>query len=123
MLEQYGRIGILLFFALAFPVGALLLSYALGILRLRPQNPNPVKEETYECGVETEGETWVRFNPRYYMFALLFVVFDVEVIFLYPWAVAFRQVKFFGLIEALLFVLILLVGYVYAWRKRALEWR
>lgn len=123
MLEQYGRIGILLFFALAFPVGALVLSYALGILRLRPKNPNPVKEETYECGVETEGETWVRFNPHYYMFALLFVVFDVEVIFLYPWAVTFRQVKFFGFIEALLFVLILLVGYVYAWRKKAIEWR
>ena len=122
MLEQFGRLGILLFFALAFPVGALVTSYLLGVLRLRPKAPNAIKDRTYECGVETEGDTWVQFNVRYYMFALLFVLFDVEVVFLYPWAVAFRQVKFFGFVEAVLFILILMIGYVYAWRKRALEW-
>ena len=123
MLEQYGRLGILLFFALVFPVGALIFSALLGLMRYRPKNPNPIKRETYECGVETEGETWVQFNFRYYIFALLFVIFDIEVIFLYPWAVALRQVKVFGFVEAVVFILILLVGYVYAWRKRALEWR
>jgi len=64
----------------------------------------------------------VQFNFRYYFFALIFVIFDIEAVFLYPWAVAFRQVKLFGFVEALIFVVILVVGYLYAWRKRALEW-
>ena len=123
MLEQYGRAGVLLLFAFAFPILPIVASFVLGLLRLRPRKPDPVKDATYECGVETEGDTWVQFNARYYLVALLFVVFDVEAVFLYPWAVAFRQVKLFGFVEALVFILVLLVGYVYAWRKRALEWR
>ncbi len=123
MLEQYGRTGILLLFGFAFPLIPLVASFVFGLLRIRPRRPDPVKDAPYECGVETEGDTWVQFNFRYYLIALLFVVFDVEVVFLYPWAVAFRQVKLFGFVEALIFVLILVVGYVYAWRKRALEWR
>lgn len=122
MLEQYGRAGILLLFALAFPITPLLISVLLGLVRVRPRAPNPIKSDTYECGMETEGNTWVQFNFRYYFFALLFVIFDVEAVFLYPWAVAFRQVKLFGFVEALIFVVILVVGYLYAWRKRALEW-
>lgn len=122
MLEQYGRAGILLLFALAFPITPLLISVLLGLVRIRPRAPNPIKSDTYECGMETEGNTWVQFNFRYYFFALVFVIFDVEAVFLYPWAVAFRQVKLFGFVEALIFVLILAVGYLYAWRKRALEW-
>jgi NADH-quinone oxidoreductase subunit A len=122
LLEQYGRAGILLLFALAFPITPLLISVLLGLVRVRPRAPNPIKSDTYECGMETEGNTWVQFNFRYYFFALLFVIFDVEAVFLYPWAVAFRQVKLFGFVEALIFVVILLVGYLYAWRKRALEW-
>jgi NADH-quinone oxidoreductase subunit A len=122
LLEQYGRAGILLLFAFAFPLAALLMSALLGLLRVRPRAPDPIKSATYECGMETEGNTWVQFNFRYYYFALLFVIFDIEAVFLYPWAVAFRQVKLFGFVEVLLFIAILLVGYVYAWRKRALEW-
>jgi NADH-quinone oxidoreductase subunit A len=122
LLEQYGRAGILLLFALAFPITPLLISVLLGLVRIRPRAPDPIKSDTYECGMETEGNTWVQFNFRYYFFALVFVIFDVEAVFLYPWAVAFRQVKLFGFVEALIFVLILVVGYLYAWRKRALEW-
>ena len=122
MLEQYGRAGILLLFAFAFPITPLLISVLLGLVRIRPRAPNPIKSDTYECGMETEGNTWVQFNFRYYFFALVFVIFDIEAVFLYPWAVAFRQVKLFGFVEALIFVVILVVGYLYAWRKRALEW-
>ena len=123
MLEQYGRAGFLLLFAFAFPIAPLLISALLGVLRIRPRAPDPIKSDTYECGMETEGNTWVQFNFRYYFFALVFVIFDVEAVFLYPWAVAFRQVKLFGFVEALIFLLILVVGYLYAWRKHALEWR
>jgi NADH-quinone oxidoreductase subunit A len=123
LLEQYGRVGVLLLFALAFPITPLLISVLLGLIRVRPSAPDPIKSATYECGMETEGNTWVQFNFRYYFFALIFVVFDIEAVFLYPWAVAFRQVKLFGFVEALIFVVILVVGYLYAWRKRALEWR
>ena len=123
MLEQYGRAGILLLFALAFPITPLLISVLLGLVHIRPRAPDPIKSDTYECGMETEGNTWVQFNFRYYFFALVFVIFDIEAVFLYPWAVAFRQVKLFGFVEALIFVVILVIGYLYAWRKRALEWR
>ena len=95
----------------------------MGLVRIRPRAPDPIKSATYECGMETEGNTWVQFNFRYYYFALIFVIFSIEAVFLYPWAVAFRQVKLFGFVEALLFILILVVGYLYAWRKGALEWR
>ena len=122
MLEEFGRAGFLLLFALAFPLAPILVSVLLGALKIRPNHPNPVKSSTYECGVETVGDAWGQFNVRYYIIALLFVLFSVEAVFLYPWAVAFRQLGLFALIEAVLFVLILVVGYVYAWRRQALEW-
>ena len=123
MLEQYGRTGFLLIFAIAFPLIPLVASFVLGIFRIRPKKPDVIKTATYECGVETEGDAWGQFNFRYYQFALLFVVFDIETVFLYPWAVAFRQAKLFGFVEALIFIAVLLVGYAYAWRKKALEWQ
>ena len=122
MLEQFGRAGILLIFALAFPLVPLGVSLLLGALKLRPKRPDPVKSAPYECGVETIGDTWGQFNVRYYVIALLFVIFEVEAVFLYPWAVAFRQLGLFAFVEAVLFVLILVVGYLYAWRTKALEW-
>ena len=122
MLEEFGRAGFLLLFALAFPLAPILVSVLLVALKIRPNHPNPVKSSTYECGVETVGDAWGQFNVRYYILALLFVLFSVEAVFLYPWAVAFRQLGLFALIEAVLFVLILVVGYVYAWRRQALEW-
>jgi len=122
VVEEFGRAGFLLIFALAFPLIPIGASVVFGLLRLRPNRPDPVKTDTYECGVETEGDALVQFNARYYVVALLFVVFDVEAVFLYPWAVAFRQLGLFAFVEAVLFLAVLVVGYVYAWRRKALEW-
>ena len=122
MLSDYGPLLILLIAAIVFPVGGIMTSWLLSLLRLRPDHPDPVKNDTYECGVETIGSSWIQFNFRYYYFALLFVIFDIEAVFLLPWAVYYRQLQLLGFIEMAIFVLILLVGFVYAWRKRALEW-
>ncbi|MGE5553911.1 MAG: NADH-quinone oxidoreductase subunit A [Betaproteobacteria bacterium] len=90
---------------------------------LRPNRPSPVKLATYESGLLTKGETWVRFKIGYYQYALAFVIFDLETLFLYPWAVAFRSLGGFAAWEALLFVVTLLLGLGYAWREGALEWK
>ncbi|HEV3232373.1 MAG TPA: NADH-quinone oxidoreductase subunit A [Candidatus Dormibacteraeota bacterium] len=82
-----------------------------------------VARDTYESGMVPVGEAWVRFHVQYYMYALVFVIFDVEVVFLYPWAVVFRQVGLFALAEIAVFIAILLVGLAYAWRRGALRWR
>ena len=89
---------------------------------LRPHKPTEMKKTTYESGNDPVGVGQVRFNIRYYVFALMFVIFDVETIFLYPWAVAYKQLGLFVLVEMLIFVLLLLVGLVYAWKKRVLTW-
>jgi NADH:ubiquinone oxidoreductase subunit 3 (subunit A) len=123
VLNEYGYIAILLAFAVLFPSLPLMVSFLFRKLNLRPEAPDPVKMDTYECGVETEGDSWVQFNFRYYLVALIFVIFDVEVVFLYSWAVAFPDQLLVGFIEALTFIAILVVGYLYAWRKHALEWR
>ncbi len=122
MLSAWGHVGFLLLLALIFPIGGIAASWALGLLKIRPQAPDPIKEDTFECGIETEGTAWVQFNFRYYYYALLFVIFDVEAVFLYPWAVSFERVAVAGFIEVLTFVAILLIGLAYAWRKNALEW-
>jgi NADH-quinone oxidoreductase subunit A len=95
----------------------------LRLLRIVPNHPNPVKNSIFECGVETIGKTWVQFNFRYYFNALIFLVLDVLVVFLYPWAVQLRELGFAGLIAALFFVALVLVGYIYAWKKKVLEWK
>ncbi|HLC30464.1 MAG TPA: NADH-quinone oxidoreductase subunit A [Dehalococcoidia bacterium] len=122
MLRDFGYVGLLLVVAIIFPVVTLVLSYLLHLARVRPQKPSPTKSAPYECGRDTIGPAWVQFNFRYYLYALLFVVFDIETVFLYPWAVAFKKLQLFGFVEMLIFIAILMVGYVYAWRKRALEW-
>ena len=122
MLSDWGHVGFLLLLALVFPIGGIACSWLFGVLRIRPQAPDPIKDDTYECGVETEGTAWVQFNFRYYYYALLFVIFDVEAVFLYPWAVSFEKVAVAGFIEVLTFVIVLLIGLAYAWRKNALEW-
>ncbi|MGB3491866.1 MAG: photosynthetic/respiratory NAD(P)H-quinone oxidoreductase subunit C [Elainellaceae cyanobacterium] len=99
------------------PVLALTVSYIV-----RPKRKGAERRTTYESGMEPIGGAWIQFNIRYYMFALVFVIFDVEVVFLYPWAVAFNQLGLLAFIEVLIFVAILVVGLVYAWRKGALEW-
>ena len=124
MLNEYGYIAILLAFAVLFPSLPLLISFLLRKVNLRPEAPDPVKMDTYECGVETEGDSWVQFNFRYYLVALLFVVFDVEAIFLYAWAVAYGgDLLVPSFAAVMLFLAILVLGYVYDWRKGGLEWR
>nr|YP_009298448.1 NADH-plastoquinone oxidoreductase subunit 3 [Actinidia tetramera]AON77236.1 NADH-plastoquinone oxidoreductase subunit 3 [Actinidia tetramera] len=89
---------------------------------LAPISKGPEKLSSYESGIEPMGDAWLQFRIRYYMFALVFVVFDVETVFLYPWAMSFDVLGVSVFIEAFIFVLILIVGSVYAWRKGALEW-
>ena len=89
---------------------------------MAPHNPGKIKNDIYECGEKTIGSAWVQFNVGYYLFGLIFLVFDVEAAFLFPWATVVRETGIMGLIEVLLFVVILLVGLAYAWRKGVLEW-
>ena len=89
---------------------------------LAPKKPNPLKQSTYECGIETVGDTWIQFKVQYYIYALVFVVFDVEAVFLFPIAAAYDQLTLFAAFEVVIFVLILTVGLGYAWSKGALEW-
>lgn len=124
--RQYGLIAIFAALALAVPTGMLLVSQALSFFGLRPDKPNPIKKAVYECGFETLFGTWKQFNFRFYSFALIFVIFDIEVVFLFPWAVSFgvlsRQFGMVVLIEMIIFIAVLLVGWLYAWRKGAFEW-
>ena len=89
---------------------------------LRPKNPNRFKLSTYECGEDTIGVPWVKFNIRYYVVALIFILFDVEVVFLFPWALVLRGMRWLALAEMFTFIGILLLGYVYVWAKGDLEW-
>ena len=117
MLNDWIFIGIFLLLAPIFPAAALLIPRLIA-----PRKPNPLKTETDEGGVETYGETWVQFKAQYYIFALVFLIFDIEVVFLFPWAVAFDQLPMFAVLEGVLFILILVAGLLYTWRKGVLEW-
>jgi len=86
------------------------------------KSENPQKKEPYECGIETIGPTWVQFKVGYYLFAILFLIFDVEIAFLVPWAVVFKSIGFVALIEIIVFLIILGLGLLYAWKKQALKW-
>ncbi|NBD26762.1 NADH-quinone oxidoreductase subunit A [Paenibacillus glycinis] len=109
--------------AIFIVIGILLPVVALTVGRLlRPNKPNDEKKTTYESGNEPVGEGQVRFNVRYYLFALMFVVFDVETVFLYPWAVAYKQLGLFVLAEMAIFTGLLLIGLLYAWKKKVLKW-
>ena len=112
-------IPVLIFLLIAIGFGAV--SLLVGRL-IRPHNPYRDKDAPYECGVPPINDARERISIRYYVIAMLFLVFDVEVVFLYPWAVDFRRLGLFGLVEMLIFLVILIVGYVYAWKKEALEW-
>jgi len=104
-------------------VGALVPSSAIILASIiSPKKPNAIKQSTYECGMETVGENWVQFRAQYYIFALVFLVFDVETVFLFPWAVSLGKLPLFAVMEGVVFVLILIAGLVYAWRKGMLEW-
>ena len=117
MISDFGII--LLFFIL----GILFVGIALAAAALiRPSRPNAVKTSTYECGEIPIGEPWIRFNVRFYVIALVFLLFDVEVVFLFPWAVVFKQLGWFAYLEMIVFVVILLTGFAYVWMKGDLDW-
>jgi NADH-quinone oxidoreductase subunit A len=108
---------------LFFIVGAFLVTFALVFAHfVAPHSTNPQKFEPYECGIPTEGMTWLQFNIGYYLFAIIFLVFDVESIFLFPWAVVMKEVGMVAFIEIIIFVFILGLGLLYAWKKGALKW-
>ena len=109
--------GVFMVVATALPAAAITIA---GLLA--PKKPNKIKNSTYECGIETVGESWVQFKAQYYTFGLIFLIFDVETVLLFPWAAAYNQLTLFGIIEAVIFILILLAGLFYAWRKGELEW-
>ena len=116
-LTKYFPIFLFIFVGLILGILTLLVSYFV-----QPRYPEPEKLSTYECGSEPFSDARMPFPVRYYIFAMLFVIFDIEVIFLYPWAVVFTKIGVVGLIEMLIFIGLFVVAYVYAWRKGALEW-
>src|SRR5918999_5572777 len=115
-LTKYFPILLFIFVALAFGVVTLLLSYLV-----QPKYPETEKLSPYECGSEPFSDARMPFPVRYYIFAMLFVIFDIEVIFLYPWALVFKQIGLIGLVEMMIFIGLFVVAYVYAWKKGALE--
>lgn len=117
MQNQWLYIGLFLVVGALVPTAAIVTSWILS-----PRKPNHIKQSTYECGMETVGENWVQFKAQYYVFALVFLVFDVESVFLFPWAVALGKLSLFAVFEGIIFILILIAGLVYAWRKGMLEW-
>jgi NADH-quinone oxidoreductase subunit A len=116
-MSQWIYVGLFILVGLIIPVGAITFAWILG-----PKKPNPIKQSTYECGIETVGDSWVQFKAQYYIFALVFLVFDVETVFLFPWAVRLGSLGMFAVIEGIIFILILIAGLVYTWRKGMLEW-
>jgi NADH:ubiquinone oxidoreductase subunit 3 (subunit A) len=116
-MTTWSYIGIYLAIALVLPAAAILISWVLG-----PKKPDAIKRSTYECGVKPVGDAWVQFKAQYYIFALVFLVFDIEVVFLFPWAVAYNQLPLFGVIAGIVFIVTLAEALIYAWRKGALEW-
>lgn len=117
MLEQYIPIGIMIVLAVVFGLVLVNINKWIG-----PSKPNEEKLSTYESGMEPVKSARERFSVKFYLVAMLFIVFDIEIVFMYPWAVTFRELGMFGLIEMLIFIGVLLVGFVYIWRKGALRW-
>lgn len=115
---EYTGLGIFLLVTLVFPVGALIPAFLL-----QPRQPTKEKRIPYECGVDTIGKTYVQYRAGYFLYALVFLLFDIETVFLYPWAVRFGQFGLFALIEMFIFVGILALGLGYAWKKGALLWK
>ena len=117
MLQNYVPILVLFLLAAAFGLGCVAISAVLG-----PKRPNPDKMSVYECGMTVEPGAKRPFDIKYYLIAMAFLIFDVEVVFLYPWAVKYKALGLFGFVEMMVFMFILLVGYAYIWRKGVLEW-
>jgi NADH-quinone oxidoreductase subunit A len=117
VLYNYIFVGLLLIVAVVFGLAPIVVERMIA-----PRKRTLAKGDTYECGVKTIGETWVRFRIQYYIYALMFVVFDIETVFLFPWAVSYEDLGAFALIEMVVFLVMLSVGLVYAWAKGVLRW-
>ncbi len=117
MLRDYLPIVVLFILALAFAIGTVIISYLVGT-----RKPTLEKITPYECGIEPRTPARVRLSIKFFLIAMLFIVFDIEAIFIFPWAVVFRELKLYGFIEMLIFILILAVSLAYAWKRGALEW-
>jgi NADH-quinone oxidoreductase subunit A len=123
LLANYGFIALFLLVAIGFAAFTLLIPIALRFLKIVPRKPNAIKSSTYECGMQTIGTSWVQFNFRYYFYALMFIALDVLVVFLYPWAVGLRQLGLFAFVGVVVLIVIVIIGYVYAWKRKVLEWK
>src|SRR5262245_24394152 len=117
ILLNYVFIGLLLLAAIVFGAAPLVI-----VELIAPRKRSTSKSETYECGVLTTGETWIRFRIQYYIYALMFVIFDIETVFLYPWAVSYGNLGLFALVEMVIFLAMLVVGLVFAWARGVLRW-
>lgn len=117
-MSDFMKIFIFFIVAIIFPVMAMIMPRIL-----QPRHPNEEKISQYECGVETTGRNVTRYRVSYFLYAIVFVVFDVETVFLFPWAVEFNHLGLFALIEAFIFAAILAIGLAYAWKKGALTWK
>ncbi len=118
MLSQYAFILILSVFGMILPIAAVSIGWLLG-----PRRPDPIKNDIYESGMKTIGDTWVQFRAQYYLIGLVFLVFDLEVIFLFPIAIAYGQLTLASVAAVVLFITLLVVGLAYDWRKGGLEWQ
>jgi len=123
LLANYGLIGLFFIIVVLFSLVMVVTPIVLRYLKIVPNNPNPIKNSIFECGMETIGKTWVQFNFHYYFYALVFLALDVLVVFLYPWAAQLRQLGLFSFFVVLILVFIVLIGYIYAWKKKVLEWK
>jgi NADH-quinone oxidoreductase subunit A len=117
MLTEFGRVLVFLIVGVLFVAIGLVTAWLL-----RPHRPYPSKRTTYECGETPVGDTRMRFNIRFYVVALIFIIFDVEVVFLFPWALVYAGLGWFAFVEMMVFLVILLVGFAYVWRNGDLDW-
>ncbi len=117
MLENYLPILVFLVLAILFGVGPIVAGFVMG-----PHRPDSAKLSPYECGFEAFEDSRMKFDVRYYLVAILFIIFDLEIAFLFPWAVVLREIGMFGFVSMMLFLGILVVGFIYEWKKGALEW-
>jgi len=116
-LAEYLPIGLMFIIALGFVVFIMILTHSLG-----PKRKSKIKLDSFECGIEAKGNARIPFNIKYFVVAILFVLFDVEVIFMYPWAVNFKELKMTGFIEMVVFIVLLMIGFFYIKKKGALKW-
>jgi NADH-quinone oxidoreductase subunit A len=123
LLTNYAYIAFYLVACILLAVVAIVVPIILRLLKISPSKPDKVKTDTYECGMETTGRSWVQFNFRYYVYALMLIALDVLVVFLYPWAAQVKELGAGGFVAVLVFIFIVVIGYIYAWKKRMLEWR